>query len=138
MAAYSSDLRERILDAVERQVASKRQIARLFGVHESFIYKLLRQKRLLGHIAPLPHGGGAKPKLAPSDLAKLSDLVAHSPDATLDELRDFINKKSRLEVSSSTICRGLKSLGLSRKKSRNSHLKPIHSRGPSSEKGKGN
>ncbi len=45
MAAYSVDLRERIVSAVERQSGSKRKIAELFGVHDSFIYKLLRHKR---------------------------------------------------------------------------------------------
>src|SRR4051812_2280093 len=64
MAAYSLDLRERIVEAVERQVGSKRKIADLFGVHESFIDKLLRQKRQRGDIAPLPHGGGAQAKLS--------------------------------------------------------------------------
>ncbi len=56
MAAYSLDLRARIVEAVERQTGSKRQLAAVFGVHESFIYKLVRQKRERGDIAPLPHG----------------------------------------------------------------------------------
>ena len=63
MAAYSVDLRERIIEAVERNVSSKRQIARLFGVHESFLSKLLRQKRERGTLAPFPPGGGAQAKL---------------------------------------------------------------------------
>lgn len=128
MAAYSLDLRKRILDAVERKDKSKREIAKLFGVHESFIYKLLRQKRQLNHIAPLPHGGGATAKLTPDHVVKLSDFVALSPDATLDELRQHMQKKTRLEVSTSTICRGLQALGLSRKKSRNSLPKPTPKR----------
>ena len=119
MAAYSLDLRQRILDAVERKDKSKREIAKLFGVHESFIYKLLRQKRLLNHIAPLPHGGGASAKLTQDHSIKLSELVALTPDATLEELRQLLKKKSRLEVSQSTICRALQALGLPRKKSRN-------------------
>ena len=114
MAAYSLDLRQRILDAVERNDKTKREIAKLFGVHESFIYKLLRQKRQLHHIAPLPHGGGASPKLTQDHLAKLSELVSLTPDATLDELRQQMKKKVRLELSTSTICRGLQALGLSR------------------------
>jgi transposase len=64
MAAYSLDLRERIVEAVERRISSKRKIAELFGVHESFLYKLWRQKRDRGDLAPLPHGGGAEAKLA--------------------------------------------------------------------------
>jgi transposase len=129
MAAYSLDLRERILDAVERKDKSKREIAKLFGVHESFIYKLLRQKRLLDHIAPLPHGGGATAKLTQAHLAKLAALVALTPDATLDDLRQHMKKQARLEISASTLCRGLQALGLSRKKSQNSPPKLTPKRG---------
>ena len=116
MIAYSLDLRARIVAAVEQQLGSKRQIAALFGVHESFIYKLLRQKRDRGDIAPLPHGGGAHAKLSGDQLRQLPALVAATPDATLDELRAQIKKRAGVEVSLSTICRGLQALGLSRKK----------------------
>ena len=106
MAAYSLDLRERIVGAVERQVGSKRKIADLFGVHESFIYKLLRQKREQGDIAPLPHGGGAQAKLSEEQRQVLPDLVSARSDATLDELRVQLKKRTRVEVSLSTVCRG--------------------------------
>src|SRR5262249_59689537 len=76
MAAYSLDLRERIVEAVERRVGSNRKIAALFGVHESFLYKLLRQKRERGDIAPLPHGGGARGKLSQKQLRQLPGWVA--------------------------------------------------------------
>lgn len=117
MAAYSLDLRERIVGAVERQIGSKRKIAEWFGVHESFIYKLLRQKRERGDIAPLPHGGGAHAKLSQDQLGQLPGLVAARPDATLDELCEQMKKKGRVAVSLSTLCRALQALGLSRKKS---------------------
>lgn len=136
MAAYSLDLRERIVEAVERQIGSKRKIAELFGVHESFIYKLLRQKRDRGGIAPLPHGGGAHAKLSGDQLRQLPDLVAATPDATLDELRTQMKKKARVEVSLSTICRGLQALGLSRKKSPSSRPKPTPKNAPRSKKDK--
>lgn len=117
MTAYSLDLRERIVEAVERQIESKRKIAEMFGVHETFLYKLLRQKRERGDIAPLPHGGGARAKLSEDHRGQLSGLVAATPDATLDELREQMENKARVAVSLSTICRGLQALGLSRKKS---------------------
>lgn len=125
MAAYSIDLRERIVEAVERRIGSKRKIAEVFGVHESFIYKLLRQKRERGDIAPLPHGGGAPAKLSGTPLRQLPALVAATPDATLDELRVQMKKQARVVVSRSTICRGLQALGWSRKKSPSSPRKPI-------------
>ncbi len=133
MAAYSLDLRQRIVDAVEQEVASKREIAELFGVHESFIYKLLRQQRQRGDLAPLPHGGRAIAVLTADRLLELTALVAASPDATLAELRAAMRKKSRVVVSLSTICRGLQALGLSRKKSPNSPPKPTRQREPGSE-----
>ena len=133
MAAYSLDLRKRIVEAVARQIGSKRKIAELFGVHESFIYKLLRQKRDRGDIAPLPHGGGAHAKLSEDQLRQLPELVTALPDATLDELREQLKKKARGAVSLSTLCRGLQALGRSRKKSPSSPPKPTPKSAPRSK-----
>ncbi|MFN7930474.1 MAG: IS630 transposase-related protein [Blastocatellia bacterium] len=94
MAAYSLDLRERIITAVERGDQTKRAVAALFEVHESFIYKLLRQQREAGHLAPLPHGGGQSAKLQDEQLAVLAALVAQTPDATLDELATQLHQRS--------------------------------------------
>jgi transposase len=116
MAAYSLDLRERIVEAVERPIASNRTIAAWFGVHESLLYKRLRQKPERGDIAPLPPGGGAWAKLSEAQLPHLAALVAATPDATLEELRAQLAKNARVEVSPSTVCRGLQALGLTRKK----------------------
>src|SRR6266852_5164888 len=115
MVSYSLDLRKRIVDAVERGVGTKRALATLFGVHESFIYKLLCQKRERGDIAPLPHGGGARAKLTEPALRILTDLVAETPDAPREELGEQLKKTARVEVSHSPICRGLQALGLTRK-----------------------
>lgn len=136
MATYSLDLRQRIVDAVELGVKSKRQIAEVFSVHESFIYKLLRQKRDRGDLAPLPHGGGASARLTHHHLLKLADLVAHTPDATLNELRAEMKRKSHVALSISTICRGLQALGLSRKKSPNSQRKLTRKSAPRSARNK--
>ena len=136
MAAYSIDLRERIVEAVERRIGSKRQIADVFGVHESFIYKLLRQKRERGDIAPLPHGGGAPAKLSGDQRHQLSALVAATPDATLEELCGQMRRRARVAVSRSTLCRGLQALGWSRKKRPSAPPKPIPKRGLRSKQDK--
>lgn len=133
MAAYSLDLREGIVEAVERRRGSKRKIAEWFGVHESFLYKLLRQKRDRGDLAPLPHGGGAETKLAAEQFPHLSALVAATPDATLEELRVQWQKKVRVEVSRSTLCRRWQGLGLTRKKRPSAPPKPIPISGPRSK-----
>jgi transposase len=125
MVSYTLDLRQRIIDAVERSIHSKREIAEIFGIHESFIYKLLHQRRECGDIAPLPHGGGAKPKLTEIYVQTLAGLSAAHPDATLAELSELLHKKAGVEVSISTVCRSLQGLGLSLKKSPSLRPKPI-------------
>jgi transposase len=136
MAAYSLDLRERIVDAVERGLATKREIARIFGVHETFVHKLLRQKRERGDIAPLPHGGGATAILNQDHLLILTELVARSPDATLAQLREELKKTARVEASVPTIWRALEALELPRKKSRGAMTKLTPSKEPPSRRNK--
>ena len=63
-------------------MGSKREIARLFGVHESFLYKLLRQQRERGDLAPLPHGGGAQAKLTAEHWQQVASWIVATPDAT--------------------------------------------------------
>lgn len=125
MAGYSVDLRERIIQAVECGDQTKRDIATRFAVHESFIYKLLRQQREVGHLAPLAHGGGHTAKLQAEQLAALADLVAQIPDATLDELVSRFYHQTGVQVGRTTLWRGLKTLGVTRKKRPVLRLKPI-------------
>lgn len=136
MEAYSVDLRQRIVDAVDRQLGTYREIADTFGVHESFIYKLLRQRRETGDLSPGPHGGGANAKLDDAQLHLLAELVAEFPDATLQELRQRLKKKKRVKVGVSTVWRGLEKLSLTRKKSPASRRKPMQKSAPPSGKSK--
>lgn len=136
MEAYSVDLRQRIVDAVDRQLGTYREVAETFGVHESFIYKLLRQRRETGDLSPWPHGGGATAKLDDAQLHVLAKLVAEFPDATLEELRHLLKKKVRVKVGVSTIWRGLEKLSLTRKKSPASRRKPRPKSAPPSGKSK--
>ena len=66
----------------------------------------------------------------------LPDRITALPDATLDELRVQLKKTTRVEVSLSTVCRGLQALGLSRKKSPSGPPKPIPMSEPRSKRSK--
>jgi transposase len=112
MRAYSNDLRERIVVAVERGDCPLRQLAHLFSVSVAFIVRLLQRKRRTGSVRPEPHAGGPTPKLDAAARARLLDLVRQQPDATLAELRE------RLGVACSlmTIARALKRRRITRKK----------------------
>ena len=116
MKAYSFDLRQKVIDAVDRGIATYEKIAATFGVSQSFLYKLLCQRRATGEIAPLPHGGGATAKLDEEKLLALADLVAEQPDATLEELRQRLQRRQKVAVSLSTIWRGLEQMELTLKK----------------------
>ena len=83
MKPYPLELRQRIVEAVDQQLSTIEEIAGIFQVHASYVYKLLRQRRDTKELAPLPHGGGASPKLESADREVLVDLVAEQPDATL-------------------------------------------------------
>jgi transposase len=136
MITYSLDLRQRIISTVERGKQTKRDIAAFFDVHESFIYKLLRQQRELGHIEPLPHGGGAIAVIKEKHRTVLTDLVAETPDATLDELRTGLRKKTRLNAGISTLWRALDELNLTVKKKRSVPPKQTPKRAPNLRSGK--
>jgi transposase len=57
MKASSLALRQKILRAYDQRFGSQRALAALFGVSQSFVEKLLRQRRTSGDIAPRPHAG---------------------------------------------------------------------------------
>ena len=114
MEAYSLDLRQRVVRAVDEQRGTQQAIAELFGVSARWIRKLLQQRRATGSIAPRPHGGGQPAKFAGARLQRLQALVAHCPDATLAELQ----KRSRVAASRMAVWRALRRLRVSHKKSR--------------------
>jgi transposase len=112
MRAYSDDLRERIVAAVERGEHSMRQLAHLFSVSLSFIVRLLQRQRRTGSVQPKPHAGGPTPKLDAAAQARLLELVRAQPDATLAELRDRLG----IPCSLMTIARALQRHRITRKK----------------------
>jgi transposase len=118
MAAYSIDLRQKILRACERQLGSQRTIADVFGVSLAFVEKVLRQYRATGDIAPKPHAGGQKPRLDVAAQTVVQRLVGDHPDATLEELCTGVAMETGLRVSMPTMCRVLQRLGFPRKQSR--------------------
>src|SRR5438067_2977892 len=88
MRAYSLDLRERIVAAVERGEYSQREIAQLFAISLSCLVRLLQRHRQTGAVRPKPHAGGPARKLDDRAEARLLELVRQQPDATLAELRE--------------------------------------------------
>ena len=122
MAAYSIDLRQKILRAYERRVGSQRAIANLFGVSVSFVEKLWRRYRTVGDIAPKPHAGGQRPRLDPKAQTGVCGVLHDNPDATLAELCAWVATATGVRVRVATMCRLLQRLGWPRKKRRSTRL----------------
>src|SRR3954451_12287793 len=112
MMPYSQDLRQRIVDTIQRGDATIRQVADRFLVSFSLVTRLLHPYRSTASVEPRPHGGGNPPVLTPEDLERLRELIRKRPDATLEECRPHLGASCSLM----TISRALKKLGLPRKK----------------------
>ena len=109
-APYSQDLRDRVLAAYDRGMRTK-QIAQTFAVCRSWARRVKQRRREFGETAPRKPGG---PRLVKIDRARLAELVAQQPDATLAELRQRLG----VACAISAVCMALKALGLSFKKRR--------------------
>jgi transposase len=112
MKPLSNDLRERILNAVDNHEGSRRQLAARFAVDVSTITRLLQLRRQTGSFQPRPHAGGKEPTLDEQGLDRLRALVAETPDATLEQHRQKLGISGGIMI----VCRGLKKLGVTRKK----------------------
>ena len=116
MRAYSLDLRQKVVAAVERGDSSIEEVASTFGVGLTFVKKMLRQHRETGDLSPRPHGGRHAPLLSAKHLKLLPAEVERSPDKTAEALRDHLAQRAGVSVSRPTVSRALSRLGLSRKK----------------------
>lgn len=105
------DLRQRIVEAYERNEGTYFELARLFGVSESTVYRLLRRKRERGNLTP-----GAPSGIPNSALPDLVALVCELPDATLDQLKEAWVSRSRCQLSRSSIVRALRRAGITRQR----------------------
>jgi len=94
----------------------------------------LRQKRERGDITPLPHSGSVEAILKEEHLLILTEVVAESPDATLEELQEQMKKRDRFEASIPTIWRPLVSPALTRNKVEVRRQSRPGSRGPRSRR----
>jgi len=112
MRPYSQDLRQRIVDTVQRGEGTIRQIAERFLVSVAFVTRLLQLHRSSGSVEPRPHGGGNPAVLTPEHLERLREFIRKRPDATLQECAAHLGTSCSL----ATISRALSKLGLPRKK----------------------
>lgn len=116
MKAYSQDIRERVLRAVDLG-RPRAEIVLLFGVSLATIKRYLKQRREEGHVRPKVIPGRPPKKRAQVQAGLITQLQAHN-DATLEQHCDLWEQAHSERVSRWTVSRAIKRLGWTRKKSR--------------------
>src|SRR5579884_2147388 len=114
MKAYSQDLRQRVLRAVD-QGKSQAEVAETFAISTSTVKRYLRQRRESGHVLPQPIPGRPSVKGAALQAGLLEQLRAH-PDATREEHCQMWEASQGIKVSPASISRARMALGWTRKK----------------------
>lgn len=116
MLPYSLDLRERVVAAYEQGLETIAEVAERFAVGQSFVKKMLRQKRETGSLAVKQFNPGPAKIISERHLQWLRREINREPDLTIDELQERLAQKKQLSVSRSTVGRAVQSLDLPLKK----------------------
>jgi len=114
MKAYSKDLRQKIVDAIERGMP-KAQAARSFGVGISTL-KRYATKAQKGEPLEPAKAPGKVPKIDERLSKVLEEDIKEHPFVTLRERCDYLEAISGVSVSRSTMCRSIARIGSTRKK----------------------
>ena len=114
MKAYSEDLRQKIVDAIERGMP-KAQAARTFGVGISSV-KRYATKAQRGESLEPAKAPGKRPKMDEQITKLLKEDLHERPFVTLRERCDYVEAISGVWVSRSTMCRAIAQIGSTRKK----------------------
>ncbi len=100
--SYSADLRERVIEAVEIEGASRHEAAERFDISVSSAVKWLQRWNESRSAVPKPRGGSVSPLEAHAE--RILALVAERPDLTLKETLVELLKR-RIRTSKSALSR---------------------------------
>ncbi len=137
MKAYSQDVRERVLRALDQGIP-RGEIVRVLGVSLATIGRYLKQRRETGHVQPKAISRRPSQKVKPVQAGLQSQLEAF-PEATLEQHCQYWEQKQGMQVSRWSMSRAIKGLKWTRKKRRlgplnamKQHGQPIESTSSSS------
>jgi len=115
--ATPEKLRQAIVRAFHEEGLSYMRIARLLGVAQATVSRVLRLHRETGSVTPRPRGGGNFSPIRGEVAEELKRLVREKPDATVLELRRELTARTGVVTSRPSMQRALHRLGFSHKKS---------------------
>ena len=114
MKAYSKDLRQKIVDAIERGMP-KAEAARTFGIGISTV-KRYATKAQRGEPLEPGKAPGKPPKMDQRVRKLLEEDLKERPFVTLRERCDYVEAIGGVSVTRSTMCRAIARIGSTRKK----------------------
>ena len=112
---YSQDLRDRVIDAVEKGEMSRRAAARRYEISESVAVKWLERLERDGSREPVGHGGRRASKLMPHR-EFLEGARAEKSDITLQSLCDRLLAERAVQADTSMMSRFFRRIGVTFKK----------------------
>ena len=116
-AAYSQDLRNRVIDAVEKEGMSRRAAAQRFGVSESAAIKWVQRVERTGSRKAMSMGGHRPEVLRPHH-EFLMAVRAEQPDVTLEALSRRLLAERGVKADTSMLSRYFRRHGITFKKRR--------------------
>ena len=112
---YSQDLRDRVIDAVEKEGMSRRAAARRYKVSASTAVKWLDAYRRVGKRAPSPVRGH-RPSALIAHLEFIKAARAEKPDITLEALGRRLMAERGVKADTSMLSRFFRRIGVTLKK----------------------
>ena len=128
MKAYSLDLREKVLRAVD-QGYPREEIVKLLGVSSATIKRYVKQRRETGTVAPKAIPGRPPKKLGPLQAELVAQLQGHD-DLRLEDHCQWWEQTQGVKVSTATMSRAIKRVGWTRKKRRWQPVNVVRKSGP--------
>lgn len=113
-AAIPLAVREKIVSAYTRELASQSELAEMFNLHERTVRRFIHKDRK-GDLNPKKRIGRS-PMIGVFELKKIEAMVELEPDKTLSEYCVIFEEISGISVSVPVMCKTLKKLNLRRKK----------------------
>ncbi len=117
MDAYSEDLRQKIVQALQQRRMNKSEAARAFSVSLSSVKRYAKAVREGRSLSP-GKAPGKRPKLDEKAKRLLEADVEERPFAKLADRREYLHKVAGVSVSESTLSRAIRKMGFGRKKGR--------------------
>jgi transposase len=115
MQAYSVDLRERIVSALDEEGATIDSVAQRFAVSPTSVKRYRRQLQQTGSLSPKPWPGRPL-KIKPDQEGRLKEMVASRTDWSLQRLCDAWHEETGISIPFGVMAKTLARLKITYKK----------------------